>query len=198
MPGHQPVQVDLKDRRVQYTHLPLEMIDSGDFRQLLDLWNRKRGSQRIPARADFDPLELKMILPRLMLIEVVDDPPDFRYRLAGTASRELTGLDWTGHSVLDLVPRQHGLLLWNCLCDMQQDLQPQYVSLSVISRLGEPLRYRVLRLPLGCDGETMDRVLVVQDFGTALPLLRRYFDRVREAQVLEAVRDTLQGSPRGP
>src|SRR3546814_4519723 len=86
-----------------------------------------------------------MILPRLMLLEVVDDPPDFRYRLAGTASRELTGLDWTGHSVLDLVPQQHGLLLWNCLCDMQRDLQPQYVSLSVISRLGEPLRYRVLR-----------------------------------------------------
>src|SRR3546814_15920512 len=91
MSGHRPVQVDLKDRSVQYTHLPLAMIDSGDFRQLLGLWNRKRGSQRIPARADFDPLELKMILPRLMLLEVVDDPPDFRYRLAGTASREQLG-----------------------------------------------------------------------------------------------------------
>src|SRR3546814_3129193 len=75
------------------------MIDSGDCRRWLGRWNRHRGSRRIPARADFDPLELKMILPRLMLLEVVDDPPDFRYRLAGTASRELTGLDWTGHSV---------------------------------------------------------------------------------------------------
>src|SRR3546814_20152807 len=98
------------DTLFPYTTLfrsPLAMIDSGDFRQLLGLWNRKRGSQRIPARADFDPLELKMILPRLMLLEVVDDPPDFRYRLAGTASRELTGLDWTGHSVLDQIGRAH-------------------------------------------------------------------------------------------
>jgi hypothetical protein len=182
MSGHRPVPVDPNDRRVQYTHLPLDMIDSAEFRHLLDLWQNRRGSRRIPSRADFDPLELKLVLPRLMLIEVVDDPPDFRYRLAGTASRDLTGFDWTGHSVLDLMPQQHGLLLWNCLCDMQRDLQPQYVSLSVISRMGEPLRYRVLRLPLGADGETMDMALVAQDFGTALPLLRRYFEKARETQ----------------
>ncbi len=27
-----------------------------------------------------------------MLIEVIADPPDFRYRLAGTLARDLTGL----------------------------------------------------------------------------------------------------------
>lgn len=198
MPAHRPVAVDPKDRRVQYTHLPLDQIESAEFRQLFALWQQKRGNRRIPSRADFDPLELKMMLPRLMLIEVVDDPPDFRYRLAGTASRDLTGLDWTGHSILDLVPEQHGCLLWNCLCDMQQDLQPQYIDLSVISRMGEPLRYRVLRLPLGNDGETMDMVLVLQDFGTALPLLRRYFEQVRETRLLESVQNILRSGSRDP
>ena len=177
---HRPVAVDPKDRRVQHAHLPLaQALDHPVFRLPCELWQRKRGARRLPSRSDFDPLELKPILSRLMLIEVVPDPPDFRYRLAGTLSRDLTGEDWTGRSVLDLVPLQHGRLLWNALCEMQQTLEPQYVQLSAISSGGQPLSYNVLRLPLGSDGETMDMALVVQDYGNALPLLRLYFDEQR-------------------
>ncbi|WP_341704776.1 PAS domain-containing protein [Ferrovibrio sp.] len=182
MAPYQPVEVDPKDRRVQYTRLPLDMMDSAGFRKLYADWLRRKRARgtRLPARDDFDPLDLKSVLPRLLLIAVQDDPPDFRYRLAGTATRELTGRELTGQSVLDLLPAQHGRLLWNNLCEMQQTLQPQYVSLSIITRTGEPLSYRVLRLPLGADGETMDMVLVLQDFGLALPLLRKYFERLKE------------------
>lgn len=178
---HRPVAVDPKDHRVQHSHLPLEQaLDRPGFRLAYELWQRKRGTRRLPSRSAFDPLELKPILSRLMLIEVVPDPPDFRYRLAGTLSRDLTGEDWTGRSVLDLVPLQHGRLLWNSLCEMQQSLEPQYIQLSAISSGGEPLSYNVLRLPLGNDGETMDMALVVQDYGNALPLLRLFFEEQRD------------------
>lgn len=69
--------------------------------------------------------------------------------------------------------------LWNDLCEMQRTLELQYVQISVIASSGEPLSYRVLRLPLGSDGATMDMVIVVQDYGGALPLLRKYFDEAR-------------------
>ena len=111
--------------------------------------------------------------------QVIDDPPDFRYRLAGTMSRDLRGVEVTGHSVLELVPQQHGLRLWNDLCEMQRERSLQYVQISVIASSGEPMSYRVLRLPLGADGETMDMVMVVQDYGNSLPLLRKYFDDAR-------------------
>ena len=103
----------------------------------------------------------------------------FRYRLAGTMSRDLRGVEVTGHSVLELVPQQHGLRLWNDLCEMQRERSLQYVQISVIASSGEPMSYRVLRLPLGADGETMDMVMVVQDYGNSLPLLRKYFDDAR-------------------
>jgi hypothetical protein len=177
---HQPVAVDPGDRRVQYTRLALpDVLDNPAFAFAYELWRSKRGARSLPARADFDPFELKPILPRVLLIEVINDPPDFRYRLAGTLARALTGEELTGRRVLDLVPVQHGRLLWNNLCEMQADRQPQYVLLNIISANGEPLSYRVLRLPLGADGETMDMVMVVQDHGDALPLLRKYFDGLR-------------------
>lgn len=180
MAPHEPVAVDPRDKRVQYTRLPLsDTLQNPVFAFAYDLWNRKRGGRSLPSRADFDPLELKPILARLMLIEVIADPPDFRYRLAGTLARDLTGEELTGRRVLDLVPPQHGRLLWNSLCEMQVDRQPQYILLDIIVASGEPLSYRVLRLPLGADGETVDMVMVVQDHGDALPLLRKYFDGLR-------------------
>lgn len=179
---HRPIEIDLGDRRVQHTQLPLDAIEGDGFQLILDLWNRKRGERLLPARADFDPFELKPVLSRLLLIEVTDDPPDFRYRLAGTATRDLTGMELTGHSVLDVVPMQHARMIWNSLCTMLEERQPQYVQVSLISREGEPLSYRILRLPLGADGQTVDMILVVQDHGSLLPFLRKMFERELLAQ----------------
>jgi hypothetical protein len=177
---HDPIEVDSRDARAQFTRLPpAQAVENADCRLAIELWESKRAGRIIPSRADFDPVELKPILPRLILIDVLDDPPDFRYRLAGTMSRDLRGVEVTGQSVLELVPRQHGLRLWNDLCEMQRERALQYVQISVIANTGEPLSYRVLRLPLGADGETVDMVMVVQDYGNALPLLRKYFDEAR-------------------
>jgi len=177
---HDPVEIDSRDSRAQFTSLPLaESLANPDCLLATELWQAKRKGRSMPSRADFDPVELKPILPRLILIDVIDDPPDFRYRLAGTMSRDLRGVEVTGQSVLDLVPRQHGMRLWNDLCEMQRGCQPQFVQISVIASTGEPLSYRVLRLPLAADGETLDMVMVVQDYGNALPLLRKYFDEAR-------------------
>lgn len=180
MATHEPVAIDSRDMRVQYTRLPpTDVVADDASRFALDLWQAKRAGRLMPARADFDPLELKPILARLILIDVITDPPDFRYRLAGTLTRDMRGVEITGQSVLALVPPQHGLMLWNDLCEMQREHQPQYVQVSVITRAGEPLSYRVLRLPLSSDGATVDMVMVVQDHGNALPLLRKYFDEAR-------------------
>jgi len=181
--SHEPVPTDPKDKRVQYTRMPVvDALDTDAFRFVFELWRARRRGRPLPARGDFDPLDLKPVLARLMLIEVQDDPPDFRYRLAGTHSRDLTGQEWTGRSIRELVPQQHARLLWNDLCEMQQTLQPQYVRLDIISAVGEPLSYRVLRLPLGSDGKRMDMAMVVQDYGDTLPLLRKYFDDERQRQ----------------
>jgi hypothetical protein len=50
----------------------------------------------MPARADFDPVDVPQILPNITITDVFYDPLRFRYRLIGTAITELTGRDATG------------------------------------------------------------------------------------------------------
>ena len=47
-------------------------------------WLAKRGSRTMPARADINPVELREHLGWIMMIEVMDNCSDFRYRLIGT------------------------------------------------------------------------------------------------------------------
>jgi hypothetical protein len=41
------------------------------LQQLYASWLAKRGGRRFPARADFDPIELRFILGNLILVDVV-------------------------------------------------------------------------------------------------------------------------------
>lgn len=69
-----------------------------DQMALLEYWLARRGSRRMPARADLDPIDLAKLLPNLMLIDVVGPPPRFRYRLVGTRVVQASGNeDRTGH-----------------------------------------------------------------------------------------------------
>jgi hypothetical protein len=66
------------------------------LRQLCALWEAKRGPRPMPARADFDVLELKDWLGNLMLIEVLEDSREFRYRVYGSILASFYGYDLTG------------------------------------------------------------------------------------------------------
>jgi hypothetical protein len=66
---------------------------------LYQYWYGKRGARKMPQRADIDPLELVPYLPRLMIVDVVDDERRYVYRLVGTEEVRARGRDPTGHPV---------------------------------------------------------------------------------------------------
>ena len=72
-----------------------------DVRLVLDYWQEKCAGRLMPARADIDPGDLRRFLPHITLVDVVDDPRRFVYRLVGTSEVELRGFDPTGKSVAD-------------------------------------------------------------------------------------------------
>jgi hypothetical protein len=47
-------------------------------------WERKRGSGAMPSRRDIIPSEIRSHLPSVLLVDVIGDGEDFRYRLVGT------------------------------------------------------------------------------------------------------------------
>ncbi|MGF1628232.1 MAG: PAS domain-containing protein [Kiloniellaceae bacterium] len=51
--------------------------------QLYAYWSSRRRNRPFPARADIDPIDIPTLLEHLLLVDVLRDPLDFRYRLVG-------------------------------------------------------------------------------------------------------------------
>jgi len=146
------------------TPLPLDSVGDPAPKALYAYWQRKLAGRRMPARADIDPLDLKAVLPQLVLLDVQRGPLDFRYRVAGTRTYDIFGYDLTGRSVRDLEPRALAAGLGGCLEAMTRDAQPQHAHHEFATPDGYARSYRVLRLPLGDDGTTVDRILIATGF----------------------------------
>jgi hypothetical protein len=80
---------DIKDKRLS---------------RLYAYWSKLCGDRRMPARGDFDPIDVHELLPNVFLIDVLNDPLDFRFRLAGTHFRELAGVEVTGKLIGEVFP----------------------------------------------------------------------------------------------
>jgi hypothetical protein len=181
MNAFDPFPLDHDSTDVRLTRISLDRLEAPDFQLVFDLWRRKRGSKRAPARSDFDPMaEMRPALPRLMLLDVLRDPPDFRYRLAGTETFFVHGAELTGKSVLDLMPVRQGQIIWNELCQLVKSWEPQHARFEFVNQEGNPRSYAVLRLPLSSDGDLIDMVMVVQDFGLNPREMQAYYSAVRK------------------
>lgn len=132
-----------------------------DMAALYDYWLARRGARPMPSRRDIDPVDLPRQLPNLMLIDVEQPGPRFRYRLVGTRVVSASGEDRTG-AYFDSVE----FFAKNPVV-MQQYLQVLKTCAPLLSQ--EPFRnfttgsdYQVERLllPLSSDGRNVDMLLV--------------------------------------
>jgi hypothetical protein len=74
-----------KDRGWVQTCDPGNAFIMRECEELIALWDRARGDRELPLRDDLPVRSLKPYLPRLAMVEQVNnDPPQFRYRLVGT------------------------------------------------------------------------------------------------------------------
>lgn len=62
-------------------------------------WDTKRCTRRMPARADINPTELRDHLGWIMMVEVLPDYSDFRYKLIGTKVTRYFVTNSTGRTV---------------------------------------------------------------------------------------------------
>jgi PAS domain-containing protein len=65
------------------------MLNAPRLRAALTYWDAKRQNKLMPPRSDIDPVEIPRLLPYVMLIDVVREPLDFRYRLMGTQACDI-------------------------------------------------------------------------------------------------------------
>lgn len=125
-------------------------------RQAHEYWRSKRSGDRLPCRADIRPEEIARLLPYVFLVDVIGDPPAFKYRLVGTQINQWAGGEHTGVSVNE---REYGPD-WQLVHDIYMSVlskrAPVYSEYSALWRAHDFLWYERIIAPLSSDGTSVD------------------------------------------
>lgn len=68
---------------------------------VLNYWNELRQGQPFPDKSSFDPTRVPRALPGIQIVELVEKPVEFKYRLIGTREVDARGWDPTGKPVVE-------------------------------------------------------------------------------------------------
>ncbi|MDE2227679.1 MAG: PAS domain-containing protein [Alphaproteobacteria bacterium] len=122
-------------------------------------WEARRRGRLMPARADFDPLDLKYVLGNLSLVDVRRDPLRFRFRLHATKVVERVGFELTGKDVEAIADPHYRKLVRDHYTAVVERRRPVLEFRDRVMTDNVCLHCEVLALPLGNDGETVDRIM---------------------------------------
>ncbi|HYE52115.1 MAG TPA: PAS domain-containing protein [Azospirillaceae bacterium] len=76
------------------------------LRQLHGYWRTLSPRGLPPQRSALDPFEIRELLPRILLLQVVEDGEDFEYRIAGQEVENATGRSLRGLRLTDVAGRR--------------------------------------------------------------------------------------------
>lgn len=135
-------------------------------RQLHVYWLSKSPLGRLPGREHIDPLEMRYLLPHLLLVDVVgnDAGPRFRFRVCGTRNVERLGTDDTGKWFEEAFEGDGLVEIQRAYAACVESREPQYDSVNARFVGKEYVNYSRLICPLAADGETIDMVVGVLCF----------------------------------
>jgi hypothetical protein len=71
--------------------------------QFLQYWRGMCRNGNVPKRVDIDPVEVPQLLKYIVLMDVIDNGADFRFRLIGGHTVEMVGVNPTGRLLSDFV-----------------------------------------------------------------------------------------------
>jgi len=164
---------------VRAVELDIDTKRYPEIARALSYWRAKRGARLLPSRADIDPLDLSIDLPRIMMAEVTHDPLEFRYRVAGTGTFRVHGEELTGKHPRELQPPEYGMLIYTHYCEAVARRAP-ILHLIQLNVGDVATSYARIILPLASDGEKVDRLLTVECYEDHLGDLQRFFEQSQD------------------
>jgi hypothetical protein len=134
-------------------------IDDPRLARLHAYWCEKRGERAAPGRADIRPEEISDLLPNVYLIDVMGEPPRFRFRLVGTGIVHEYGRDFTG-KFLDELDLGGAAAAISSDCErVARECRPIAGMWRFTKNDGRELSYERVILPLSSDGKRVDMLL---------------------------------------
>lgn len=137
--------------------------------RLYDYWLQRRGAKQFPSRNDIDPVDFRFALGRVSLIDVLDRPRRFRYRLVGTMVTEHLGYEMTGKFLDELPDSEVRAYLEQLYAQAVEDRAPLYEGDRVVLD-GRLWKHETLVLPLSTDDRSVDMLMIYRATERPQPL----------------------------
>jgi hypothetical protein len=145
-------------RQVALTEIAGDQMLGGVFA----VWEAKRDGKFAPHPSDVGALALPVAaLPRVVLVDAMDDGVRFRFRLVGSAVALSSGTDFTGKFVDEALT---GWVPNAVVADYRRvvtEKRPAYAVAQIRLPDGQVVRNSRLALPLSSDGAAVDRLMLV-------------------------------------
>lgn len=129
----------------------------------LAYWQALRRGRRLPARTDIDPAEIPKLLSGTILVDVLREPLDFRYRLVGSEIDQIAHRNFRGIRFSEILHMRRGNRLWAQFEEVAEAGKPVWSEVPYVGADPFIRRIRHCLMPLGADGETVDTIFVVVD-----------------------------------
>lgn len=143
---------------------PLLALRSPVNRMSYDYWRQKRGERAMPARCDIDPAEILKILPHVFLLDVRQEPLDFRYRLIGTKMDQHMLGRYTGLWMSQIPHQKAPSRIWANCRKAALEGRPLAGDTPYIGKGKEFLTTEDLLMPLSDDGRAVQMLFITVAF----------------------------------
>lgn len=157
-------------------------LDPDKYPRLTTLWDTWAGAcddACFPRWSDVDFLSLhSSIIPYFFLIDVLNDPLDFRFRFYGTGLVEMVKQDYTGQSVSEIVPADFGENMHRQYSNLLERRKPQSVQILDSDYDAARPIYATVRLPFSDDGKNINKIMGAIEFDKNLPSITKYYEEV--------------------
>ena len=135
-------------------------IESPKLQRLYQDWLDRRRDRIMPARKDFDILDLWYAIGDLNLLEVLEEPLRFRYRVHGSSPVGRLDLDLTGKTTDDLPDPVYRDMVRRSYNEVVETKAPKRITRDPYYLRTRPARWEAVILPLSSDGISVNMLLV--------------------------------------
>jgi len=137
-----------------------DLVSSDLVKKFYEFWRSRCRGDALPSKADMDPVDMVPFLANLVLIEVLQDPLDFRYRIIGEEVIARLG-NMTGKRVRDTALSNLSGSAYRNYCAVVETRQPQFLEGEAVTAFkpNRPFLMSRIHCPLSSDGKIVDYLI---------------------------------------
>ncbi|MGC2411407.1 MAG: PAS domain-containing protein [Stellaceae bacterium] len=127
--------------------------------QIHNYWKSRCRNREMPSRRDIDPIDVPRLLPFIFLVDVLNDPRDFRFRLTGTHFRDFVGTEITGLMISEVFPPAFAAEVHHHWSNCVDRRAPAVGSGKLWVAERSHVEWEGIVLPLSPDGENVNMLI---------------------------------------